>query len=166
MIAVTTRSVDLSAHPAEAPEEPPADALELVYPGHAAPQALVSDGAQAAVVQPLMTAFATVQQHWAAITAAQSGGRVVVLAPASAALGDPDRPLDAAVVGGLISFVRSVAIELQRHGGTANIVFFDRLPDEPAVQAMVATLLADTTSSVTGQEIYLAGGSSLGRLHP
>ncbi|MET0455747.1 MAG: hypothetical protein ABW137_28225 [Mycobacterium sp.] len=166
MTASTSTRVDLTGEPAAPSTDPPADVLQLIYPGHQEPQVLAGNRYESAVVQPLMTAFSVVQHHWEAITAARGRGRVIVVAPASAALGDPDRPLDAAVVGGLISFVRSVAIELQRHGATAHILFFDETPDDPAVQAMIDTLVADVSGTVTGQEIYLAGGAALGRAHP
>ena len=166
MTTFTTTSVDLMNDPTSPLTGSPTDVLQLIYPGSEGPQTLAANRFDSAIVSPLMAAFTAVQYHWASVTAAQSDGRVIVVAPAMAALGDPDRPLDAAVVGGLISFVRSVAIELQRSGATANILLFDRTPDDPAVQAMMATLVDPTSSTVTGQEIYLAGGSTLGKLRP
>jgi NAD(P)-dependent dehydrogenase (short-subunit alcohol dehydrogenase family) len=157
-------TVDLAGAPESAQAGAPAQAVLLIYPGAQMPQALDSDLYESSVIRPLMTAFAAVQHHWASIAGAC--GRVIVLAPATAALGDPERPLDAAVVGGLISFVRSVAIELHRHGATAHILLFDHSPNEPAVQAMIETLVAKDSCSVTGQEIYLANDTSLGKLHP
>ncbi|MFD7011131.1 hypothetical protein [Rhodococcus jostii] len=150
---------------------PPADApassvVVLVYRGAEGDPTLDTADLERAVVDPLMTAFSAVQHHWAAITEARHRGRVVVLAPASAALGDPLRPLDCAVTGALISFVRSVAIEVQRHGGAANAVFYDTDPNEPAVTELIATLTAEHAAAVTGQEIYAANGTDLGRLHP
>ncbi|NHU46633.1 hypothetical protein [Rhodococcus sp. A14] len=150
---------------------PPADApassvVVLVYRGAEGDPTLDTADLERAVVDPLMTAFSAVQHHWTAITEARHRGRVVILAPASAALGDPLRPLDCAVTGALISFVRSVAIELQRHGGAANAVFYDTDPNEPAVTELIATLTAEHAAAVTGQEIYAANGTDLGRLHP
>lgn len=150
---------------------PPADApassvVVLVYRGAEGDPTLDTADLERAVVDPLMTAFSAVQHHWTAITEARHRGRVVVLAPASAALGDPLRPLDCAVTGALISFVRSVAIEVQRHGGAANAVFYDTDPNEPAVTELIATLTAEHAAAVTGQEIYAANGTDLGRLHP
>ena len=165
MKTLATATVDLTS-PTEPTTDPPAEVLQLIYPGDARPQDLASETYEAATIDPLMAAFAAVQHHWASITTAQSHGRIIVVAPAAAALGDPDRPLDAAVVGGLISFVRSIAIELQRCGATAHILFFDETPHDPAVQAMIATLVDPTSSSATGQEIYLAGGATLGKLLP
>ena len=150
---------------------PPADApassvVVLVYRGAEGDPTLDTADLERAVVDPLMTAFSAVQHHWTAITEARHRGRVVILAPASAALGDPLRPLDCAVTGALISFVRSVAIEVQRHGGAANAVFYDTDPNEPAVTELIATLTAEHAAAVTGQEIYAANGTDLGRLHP
>jgi len=150
---------------------PPADApassvVVLVYRGAEGDPTLDTADLERAVVDPLMTAFSAVQHHWTAITEARHRGRVVILAPASAALGDPLRPLDCAVTGALISFVRSVAIEVQRHGGAANAVFYDTDPNEPAVTELIATLTAEHAAAVTGQEIYAANGPDLGRLHP
>lgn len=162
----TTVTVDLTSDPTASLTGPPTEVLLLTYPGNEQPQALAPDLHESTVVQPLMTAFAAVQHHWASIVAAQTRGRVVVLAPAVAALGHPEKPLDAAVVGGLISFVRSLAIELQRYGATAHILFFDDTPNDPAVQVMIATLIDDTSYTVTGQEIYLANDTSLGKLRP
>lgn len=138
--------------------------LLLVYPGSDNAQELDPTVHDEAVLGPLRTAFAAVQHHWGAVV--EHAGRVIVVAPALAALGDPDRPLDAAVTGGLISLVRSLAIELQRHGATAHILFFDQTPDDPALQVMITALLDDDAGTMTGQEIYVTGQTSLGKLHP
>lgn len=160
------RTIDIADVATEPMTDPPVDVLQLIYRGNDEPHTLDPARYESAVVEPLLTAFSAAQHHWESITAAQSRGRIIVVAPAVAALGDPARPLDAAVVGGLISFVRSVAIELHRSGATANILFFDTAPDDHAVAAMVATLVETAASSATGQEIYLAGGSTLGKLRP
>ncbi|MFC9761799.1 hypothetical protein [Rhodococcus jostii] len=161
--AFTTIDLTATTPPADAPAS---SVVVLVYRGAEGDPTLDTADLERAVVDPLMAAFSAVQHHWTAITEARHRGRVVVLAPASAALGDPLRPLDCAVSGALISFVRSVAIELQRHGGAANAVFYDTDPNEPAVSELIAALTAEHAAAVTGQEIYAANGTDLGRLHP
>ena len=157
-------TVDLMSRPAVPPSDTPAPALLLTYPGSDRTQALDPERHEVAVVDPLMSAFTAVQHHWPAIVA--HSGRVLVVAPASAALGDPQRPLDAAVTGGLISLVRSLAIELRRHGATANILFFRDSPEDPALPTMIAALLDESAHAVTGQEIYAADDLGLGKLRP
>ncbi|MFC9552268.1 hypothetical protein ACFTWF_15570 [Rhodococcus sp. NPDC056960] len=145
---------------------PTASVVVLVYRGALGAQTLDAADLEQAVVHPLTAAFSAIQHHWPAITEAHRRGRVLVLAPVSAALGDPLRPLDCAVTGALISFVRSVAIELQRHDGSANAIFYETDPNEPAVTELVAALTAEHAAAVTGQEIFAANGTDLGRLHP
>ncbi|TCN43579.1 prepilin-type processing-associated H-X9-DG protein [Rhodococcus sp. SMB37] len=165
MTTSTFTTIDLAGttQPARAPAS---SVVVLVYRGTESDQTIDTADLERAVAHPLMAAFSAVQHHWPAITDARHRGRVVVLAPATAALGDPPRPLDCAVTGALISFVRSVAIELQRHGGAANAVFYDTDPNEPAVTELIAALTAEHAGAVTGQEIYAANGTDLGRLHP
>ncbi|OLL19965.1 MULTISPECIES: hypothetical protein [unclassified Rhodococcus (in: high G+C Gram-positive bacteria)] len=165
MTASTVTTIDLTdpANPADVAASP---VVVLVFRGADGDQTLDTADLEHAVAHPLLSAFSAVQHHWPSITGTHGRGRVVVLAPASAALGDPLRPLDCAVTGALISFVRSVAIELQRHGGAANAIFFDTDPNEPAVTELIATVTAEHATAVTGQEIYAANGADLGRLHP
>ena len=55
---------------------------------------------------------------------------------------------------------RASVSELQRHGATANIDFFDESPDDPAVQVMIAALIDETSHTATGQENYVANDTS------
>jgi NAD(P)-dependent dehydrogenase (short-subunit alcohol dehydrogenase family) len=165
MTTSTFTTIDLT-DTTHAADVPASSVVVLVYRGTKSGQTLDTADFEQAVAHPLMAAFSAVQHHWPAITEARHRGRVVVLAPATAALGDPLRPLDCAVAGALISFVRSVAIELQRHGGAANAVFYETDPKEPAVSELISAVTAEHAAAVTGQEIYATNGTDLGRLHP
>ncbi|MGB3481084.1 MAG: hypothetical protein WBB07_02550 [Mycobacterium sp.] len=155
-------TVELAAVPSASPPDPPSPTLILVYRGSDQPNTLNPVVHDTAVVDPLTSAFSAVQHHWPSVV--EHAGRIVVLAPALAALGDADKPLDAAVTGGLISLVRSLAIELERHGATANTILFDTAPDEPSVQVLITAVLDEQARSITGQEIY--AGAGLGKLRP
>lgn len=155
-------TIELTAERSTPPSEPPAPTLVLVYRGSDGRHTLNTEIHDSATVEPLFSAFQAAQHHWPSVV--EHAGRIIVLAPALAALGDADRPLDAAVTGGLLSLVRSLAIELERHGATANTILFDETPEEPAVRVMITALLDEQARSITGQEIY--AGASLGKLRP
>jgi hypothetical protein len=138
--------------------------IVLVYKGSSYAD-LETELVQARVTDPLVTAFTVVRNQWDALVAAGDAGRVVVVAPAAAALGDPDRPFDSAVVGALISFVRSVAIELQKSGGSANTVLFEENISDRKCQDLIDVLI-HKSGIATGQEIFVTDGLHLGRLHP
>lgn len=118
-------------------------------------------------IDSLCDAFDAIQRSWDDIVAAGTAGRIVVIAPASAALGEPTTHwVDAAVTGGLISLVRSLAIELSKYGGTANTLLIDPAASSSATGLILAALTAPDASDITGQELYTAGPLSTGRLHP
>ncbi|MGW0163000.1 hypothetical protein ACWDUN_27130 [Mycobacterium sp. NPDC003323] len=160
MTATAMATVDLTSGPPTT--QPPTPTLVLIYRGSDRPHGINLETNDTATVEPLMSAFHAVQHHWSSVM--EHAGRIIVVAPASTALGDADKPLDAAVTGGLISLIRSLAIELERHHATANTILFDTAPDEPAVQVMIAALTHEQARSITGQEIF--AGASLGKLHP
>ncbi len=134
----------------------------LVVTYHGANHANLPGGSE---IDLLCEAFEAIQHGWEAVVTAGELGRIVAVAPAAAALGEPALLADAAVTGGLISLVRSLAIELAKSGGTANTLLYD--PARPsATRAMLHALTSPDGSDVTGQEIYVAGSLSTGRLHP
>lgn len=141
-----------------------ASTVVLVYEGSDDAE-LQSGQIQSNVTDPLVNAFTVVRDRWNAITKAGEAGRVVVAAPAIAAMGDPDRPMDSAVVGALISFVRSVAIELRKSGGSANTVLFEKSVSDRKCEALINVLINEPRMA-TGQEIFVTDGLDLGRLHP
>lgn len=163
MKTLALTSIDI-ADPSLTHHDTDSPTLLLVYTG--TDNAVLDPGLiESAVLDPLSTAFAAVQRHWRALTAAAENGRLVIAAPAHAALGDPDRPLDSAVVGALISFVRSVAIELRKSNGSANTVLFEQNVSESGCAEVIRTLITSTRTA-TGQEIFVTDGLDLGRLHP
>ncbi|MFD8778468.1 SDR family oxidoreductase [Streptomyces sp. NPDC059916] len=110
-----------------------------------------------------------------------SGGRIVVIASRDY-LGAPSRTAAAAAGGGLVSAVRSLALELGRAAITVNLVVGlpagtgeDRsdlvgaraeslLPwhiTEAELAATVAFLLDPRSSYITGQVLHCTGGASL-----
>lgn len=123
------------------------------------------DDVSTSVINSLCAAFEVVQTAWADIVAAGTSGRLIVVAPASAALGDSEQIPASAVTGGLISMVRSLAIELAKSGGTANTILEDP-GDEATTDGLITHLASPHATGITGQELYTAGILSTGRLHP
>jgi NAD(P)-dependent dehydrogenase (short-subunit alcohol dehydrogenase family) len=89
--------------------------------------------------------------------------RFVFVLPAVPLMGCPDSMGASAVTNGVLSMARTLSIELARDGVTVNVLALDGGAD-PAAQ--LAALLGPGGAQTTGQEIYLTGGSDLGRLRP
>ena len=120
------------------------------------------------VAEPLTDVLLAVQQALPGLRAA-GGGRLVFVLPVGPVMGEPSASASAAVVGGVLSMARTLAIELGRDGVTVNVVVVDPLRlDElgPALADQFAALLGRGGAGLTGQEIYVTGGVELGRLRP
>jgi NAD(P)-dependent dehydrogenase (short-subunit alcohol dehydrogenase family) len=97
----------------------------------------------------------------------RGGGRLVFVLPHAPLMGASGSVAASAVVGGLLSMARTLAIELARDAVTVNTVALDAAsPCSSALAAQLRTLLGPGGETVTGQEIYLTAGSDLGRLRP
>jgi NAD(P)-dependent dehydrogenase (short-subunit alcohol dehydrogenase family) len=125
------------------------------------------DEAIAAPLTALMSALREAVRQMAGNT---DEGRIVVLLPQAPSMGT-DGFTTAAVCGGAISMLRTLALELRRQDISVNTLFYegDLSPDSPttaAVADLIGTLLFDRTAPVTGQEIFVTAGADLGRLHP
>jgi len=89
--------------------------------------------------------------------------RIVFVLPAAPLMGGRDSMGASAVTNGVLSMARTLSIELARDGVTVNVLALGSDAD-PAAQ--LAALLGPGGEQSTGQEIYLTGGSDLGRLRP
>ena len=89
------------------------------------------------------------------------GGRVVAVTSTAGLDGDPDRPLESAAAEGVAGFVRSVAKEYAGYGVTANTVAAapaaTRAQDAGPVADLVAFLVSDAASALTGQVLRTGG---------
>ena len=101
------------------------------------------------VAEELTRNFELIQRFVRLAIARKSGGHVVVLLPAKAAMGDPSDSAAAALAGGMLSLVRTLALEFRKLGMTANMVLFE-----------------SASGGTVGQAIYATGASDAGRLHP
>lgn len=124
----------------------------------------------AAVNDELTRNFELIQQHVKRRIESNSVGHVVALLPAAAAMGNPSDVAASALVGGMLSLVRTLTLEFRKLGMSANAVMFDFRGDALAhaedVAAMVQTLVTQPGHAITGQTIYACAGSDAGRLHP
>jgi NAD(P)-dependent dehydrogenase (short-subunit alcohol dehydrogenase family) len=143
----------------------------VVVPRVPAPGALTSLTARnldTEVADPLVDVLGVVQQALPALRAT-GDGRLVFVLPVAPVMGEPSSTAAAAVVGGILSMARTLAIELDRDSVTVNTLVADpgRLNAlGPSLAAQLAVLLGPDGAGLTGQEIYAAGGVELGRLRP
>ena len=139
----------------------------LVEPPADAPLRGTDDDDLAALFEQLKD---VVQQTQDAVEHFQSvetdGATMAVLLPADAALGRANASLAGALTDGLMSFFRTIAIELLKDAISVNVVFYDSLDDEDA--AAVGALLDAyrNAPSITGQETYTGRGPNLGKVKP
>ncbi|NEW72943.1 hypothetical protein [Streptomyces rhizosphaericus] len=98
------------------------------------------------------------------------GGRIVVLLPEKPSMGAADGFPAAAVCGAAVSMLRTLAMELERRNISVNTLFYSgdlsASANTKALTALLDTLLFGDTAPVIGQEVFVAGGADLGRLHP
>lgn len=114
--------------------------------------------------------FERIQRHVKRCIETQSAGHVLALLPAAAAMGDPSDVATSALIGGMLSLVRTLTLEFRKLGMSANAVMFDcsgdKLEHAEDVAALVQTLITQPGHAITGQVIYACAGSDAGRLHP
>ncbi|GAA4709484.1 hypothetical protein GCM10023215_58850 [Pseudonocardia yuanmonensis] len=99
------------------------------------------------------------------------GGRLVFVLPAEPLMAVPGGAAASAVTNGVLSMARTLSIELARDAVAVNVLAVaaeDANAIDPAgpLAAQLAALLGPGGERITGQEIYLTGGSDLGRLRP
>ena len=106
--------------------------------------------------------------------ALRSGLSITIAVDSEAALGDPARVIDSINADALLSFARSLSLEMKRRDNTVNVVMTDTIDredsaltghDDRAVAARLKSLIDEGTES-TGQELYLGAATHLGRLRP
>ncbi|WP_371881407.1 hypothetical protein [Caballeronia sp. S22] len=118
------------------------------------------------VQHELTGVFRLVQQYIRAVSAEGRGGHIFGLVPANAAMGDPADCHGSALAGGMLSFWRTLALEVVKFRMTANIVLYGERTDWGDLAAMIHTLMSQNQGTITGQEIYADAGRDGGRLHP
>jgi NAD(P)-dependent dehydrogenase (short-subunit alcohol dehydrogenase family) len=97
----------------------------------------------------------------------RGNGRLVFVLPYAPLMATPGGAAASAVTNGVLSLARTLAIELARDSVTVNVLAVDAVaPAVPALRAQLAALLGEGGGAVTGQEVYLTGGTDLGRLRP
>ena len=97
----------------------------------------------------------------------ESHHSIAILIPSDAALGTRDAVLPSMLVGAVLSFTRTMAIELKKDAITANSVLYGNLDDD-AEASTISTLLETyrAATTLTGQETYTSSGPNLGRIKP
>jgi hypothetical protein len=122
------------------------------------------------VANELTRNFELVQSYVRQCIANKRRGHVVALLPAAAAMGDPADSGTSALCGGMLSFVRTLALELRKLDMTVNAVFFESRDGNPEhageLAALLQTLGGQAGHAITGQAIYACAGCDAGRLHP
>jgi NAD(P)-dependent dehydrogenase (short-subunit alcohol dehydrogenase family) len=120
------------------------------------------------VASVLTEAFAEIQRFVAARPGLQ--GHVIAVLDARAAMGNPADPDGSALAGGMLSLMRTLALELQRAGISANTLMCEqdgeRLLGAPELTALVRVLASQAGTALTGQEIFVCNGRDVGRLRP
>jgi NAD(P)-dependent dehydrogenase (short-subunit alcohol dehydrogenase family) len=93
-------------------------------------------------------------------------GHLIILLPAEPTLGQVGSAVPGAFCGAALSLARTLALELARDHITVNTVLHGE--PSPAIRAGLAAQLVALAGSdaATGQEIYIADGTDLGRLRP
>jgi NAD(P)-dependent dehydrogenase (short-subunit alcohol dehydrogenase family) len=102
------------------------------------------------------------------------GGRLVFVLPSAPLMAVVDGAAASAVTNGVLSMARTASIELARDGVAVNVVAVDVVAVDvvpgpevsAALSAQLGAFLGPGGEQITGQEVYLTGGSDLGRLRP
>ena len=122
------------------------------------------------VATELTRNFELIQRFVRSAIAQKRGGHLVALLPAAAAMGDPLDGGTSALTGGMLSLVRTLALEFRKLGMTANAVLYDRagsgIEHAAAVASLVQTLVAQPGNAISGQTIFACSAGDTGRLHP
>lgn len=123
-----------------------------------------------AVAQELTRSFCLIQSFVRAAVGRQAGGHVVALLPAAAAMGDPADHGMSALAGGMLSLVRTLALEFRKLGMSANALLFEQtgvsLAHSGEIAALAQALVSQPGHAVSGQSIFAWAGADAGRLHP
>ena len=147
-------------------EAVPCEAL-VVVPALAPPAGV---DAWTSVAEELTRTFELLQRFARRAIANKSAGHAIVLLPSAAAMGDPSDSAGSALAGGMLSLVRTLALEFRKLGMTANAVLFERAEDtlghDADLAALVELLVAQPGTAISGQTIYACNASDAGRLHP
>jgi len=99
-------------------------------------------------------------------------GRISVMLPGEAAMGEPASPNASAVAGAMLSLSRTVALETRKGRSTVNTIMYGpalaahSLGCFEAVAVQVVALLRPASRGINGQEIFATGAVDVGRLHP
>jgi len=124
----------------------------------------------ACVADELTRNFELIQRFVRQAIAQSKAGHVTALLPGAAAMGDPADTGASALGGGMISLVRTLALELKRLRMTANAVLFewavDNIANSAEVAALVETLVLQPGCAISGQTIFACSATDAGRLHP
>ncbi|EME56241.1 hypothetical protein G352_22171 [Rhodococcus ruber BKS 20-38] len=139
----------------------------LIPPAAPTPFSSTTDDDLSAVDRTFVTVVHTLQH--ATRTFREQGDPVrsiVILLPAKAALGERNCVLPSMLAGAVLSFARTIAIELKKDAITVNTVLYGGLDDAEVctIHALLETYRTATT--LTGQETYTASGPNLGRIKP
>ncbi|MFG1316214.1 hypothetical protein [Xanthobacter autotrophicus] len=119
-----------------------------------------------AVADTLCRSFALIKTALA-VWGPDMDGRIVVLLSSEATMGDPSNPAGSALAGAMLSLSRTVALECRKGRNTINTIMFDPMErNADAVALQIGALAHPASRSVSGQEIFAAGASDVGRLHP
>jgi hypothetical protein len=119
------------------------------------------------LLRGLCCAFALVKVALGA-WGAEMDGRIILLVPGNAAMGDPSRPILSTYAGALLSLSRTSALEARKGRCTVNVLMHDEWNEAvaEALAAQVFALSRPAAQALNGQEIYAMGGRDVGRLHP
>lgn len=160
----------------DAAETAPDGDLQCVCVVPAIPQPLpadrwTADTLEASVAQPLLWTVTQLQMVTARLIEAGKPGRLVVVLPSNQALGVDGNAAAGTICGGVLSMCRTLSMELKRKSIAVNVLLVDvdacrEVPEVATSLRQQLALLLDLDSWMTGQEIWVADGSELGRKRP
>ena len=124
-----------------------------------------------AVADPLVWTVREIQSVVSTLIDAGKPGRIVIVLPSDEAMGVAGDAAGGAVCGGILSMARTLSLELNRKAIAVNVVCVDprscsEKPDvAEALRGQLQLLLREDTW-ITGQEIWVTGGTEAGRMRP
>ncbi|MBM7326104.1 hypothetical protein JS562_23805 [Agrobacterium sp. S2] len=129
-------------------------------------------------IQPVLDISDALSSTFAAIKAAISvfertgiSGRLISMLPAVATMGDPDDIPGSAVAGAMLSLFRTTALELRGTGLSANTLMYrggsnGLIEGTAGLATIIDSLVRESSTSINGQEIFVADSMDVGRLRP